>query len=93
MLKIFFPALGVGFSELRQIALTLCHSIVNEASEQFTAYNSGDRRSFAHDTARDLCFGYRYEHPKHHPLFSSSPPNKDKSDRLQQTGSRGVDRR
>jgi hypothetical protein len=34
MLKIFFPALGVGFSELRQIALTFCHSIVNRVPEQ-----------------------------------------------------------
>jgi len=30
MLKFFFPALGVDFSELRQIAMTFCHSIVNE---------------------------------------------------------------
>ena len=29
MLKFFFPALGVGFNDLRQIALTLCHSIVS----------------------------------------------------------------
>jgi hypothetical protein len=34
MLEIFFPALGVGFSELRQIALTFCHSIVNRGTEQ-----------------------------------------------------------
>lgn len=27
--KFFFPALGVGFNELRQIALTLCHRIVS----------------------------------------------------------------
>jgi hypothetical protein len=26
--KFFFPALGVGFSDLRQIALTFCHRIV-----------------------------------------------------------------
>jgi hypothetical protein len=29
MLKIFFPALGVDFSDLSQIALTFCHGIVN----------------------------------------------------------------
>ncbi len=28
MEKFFFPLLGVGFSGLRQIALTFCHSIV-----------------------------------------------------------------
>jgi hypothetical protein len=28
MEKIFFPLLGVDFSELRQIALTFCHRIV-----------------------------------------------------------------
>jgi hypothetical protein len=28
--KIFFPMLGVDFNELRQIALTFCHKIVNE---------------------------------------------------------------
>jgi hypothetical protein len=28
--KIFFPVVGVDFSELRQIALTFCHSFVNE---------------------------------------------------------------
>ena len=28
MLKIFFPAVVVGFSELRQIAVTFCHSSV-----------------------------------------------------------------
>jgi len=28
MEKFFFPMLGVGFSELRQIALTFCHSFV-----------------------------------------------------------------
>jgi hypothetical protein len=27
--KIFFPVSGVDFSELRQIALTFCHSFVN----------------------------------------------------------------
>jgi hypothetical protein len=27
--KIFFPVPGVDFSELRQIALTFCHSFVN----------------------------------------------------------------
>ena len=26
--KIFFPVVGVDFSELRQIALTFCHSFV-----------------------------------------------------------------
>lgn len=34
MLKIFFPALDVGFSELRQIVLTFCHSIVNTFTEE-----------------------------------------------------------
>jgi len=28
MEKIFFPLSGVGFSELRQIALTICHGFV-----------------------------------------------------------------
>jgi hypothetical protein len=30
MRKIFFPMLGVDFNELRQIALTFCHKIVND---------------------------------------------------------------
>jgi len=29
MEEIFFPKLGMGFSELRQIALPFCHSFVN----------------------------------------------------------------
>jgi hypothetical protein len=29
--EIFFPVSGVDFSELRQIALTFCHSFVNES--------------------------------------------------------------
>jgi hypothetical protein len=33
--KFFFPAVGVGFSELRQIALTFCHRIVRDPREQF----------------------------------------------------------
>lgn len=39
MRKFFFPALGVGFSELRQIALTFCHSIVNGVYEQNMVVN------------------------------------------------------
>jgi hypothetical protein len=46
MPKIFFPALGVGFSELRQIALTFCHSIVNCLSEQNLRGNCLGRRIF-----------------------------------------------
>jgi hypothetical protein len=46
MPEIFFPALGVGFSELRQIALTLCHSIVNRIPEQNLICNCVDRRIF-----------------------------------------------
>jgi hypothetical protein len=36
MQKFFFPALGVGFSELRQIAVTFCHSIVNDDEQEFS---------------------------------------------------------
>ena len=39
MRKFFFPVLGVGFSELRQIALTFCHSIVSDMVEQNVARN------------------------------------------------------
>lgn len=39
MRKFFFPALDVGFSELRQIALTFCHSIVNGSGEQNVVIN------------------------------------------------------
>ena len=46
MEKIFFPAWDVDFSELRQIALTFCHSIVNDFSEQFATFYSTRRRSF-----------------------------------------------
>ena len=30
MVKIFFPAFGVGFSELYKVVLTLCHPTVNK---------------------------------------------------------------
>ena len=46
MLKIFFPVLGVGFSELRQIALTFCHSIVNCFTKQNIVCNCHGRRNF-----------------------------------------------
>ena len=35
MRKFFFPAWGVGFSELRQIALTFCHSNVTAVRGKF----------------------------------------------------------
>jgi hypothetical protein len=38
--------LGVGFSELRQIALTFCHSIVKRLREQILKDDSAGRRSF-----------------------------------------------
>lgn len=72
MFKIFFPVLGVGFSELRQIALTFCHSIVNCLQKQNLACNCFDRRSFAHDTARDLRFWNGYERQEYHRSLPSS---------------------
>ena len=46
MLKFFFPLLGVGFNELRQIALTLCHRIVRASAVQNYTHNSCYKRSF-----------------------------------------------
>ena len=56
MLKIFFPALGVGFSELRQIAMTFCHSIVNEFCCGYSPGKPFAARSFAHATDCHFCF-------------------------------------
>jgi hypothetical protein len=39
MVKIFFPLLGVDFSELCNIALTLCHHSVNKIIEQNWSHN------------------------------------------------------
>ena len=33
MVKIFFPAFGVGFSELCKLALPFCHNTVNKIIE------------------------------------------------------------
>jgi hypothetical protein len=38
MAKIFFPALGVDFSELYQLLLPLCHHTVNKIFEQNCQY-------------------------------------------------------
>ena len=43
MLKFFFPVLDVGFSELRQIALTFCHSNVNKKAGE----NKSPKSSFS----------------------------------------------
>ena len=40
MPEFFFPVLDVGFSELRQIALTFCHSNVNEWAVENKYQNS-----------------------------------------------------
>jgi hypothetical protein len=44
--KIFFPLLDVGFNELRQIALTLCHKIVNGRGPEKSPGIRLYRRSF-----------------------------------------------
>ena len=61
MLKFFFPALGVGFSELRQIAMTFCHSIVNEICGAYSLAETICGRSFAHATDRHFCFRSGFE--------------------------------
>ena len=66
MLKIFFPALGVGFSELRQIVLTFCHSIVNVFRWEKTLLKTTTERSFADATDRRFCFRNRVQHSPDH---------------------------
>ena len=39
--EIFFPVSGVDFSELRQIALTFCHSFVNRLHSALTILSPG----------------------------------------------------
>jgi len=45
--KFFFPALGVGFSELRQTALTFCHSSVTGSGAQISRLFAGRYLTFA----------------------------------------------
>jgi hypothetical protein len=46
MRKFFFPLSGVGFSDLRQIALTFCHNSVIDPATKNKPANPARRRSF-----------------------------------------------
>lgn len=41
MVKIFFPAFGVGFSELYKVVLPFCHFYVSKIIEEFWSQNAG----------------------------------------------------
>jgi len=43
MVKIFFPASGVGFSELYKLFMTFCHITVSGIFEQRSVFKSGGR--------------------------------------------------
>lgn len=54
MVKIFFPASGVGFSELCRIGVTFCHTSVSRIFEQnSTEVCGGSAKTFF--TGRQAC--------------------------------------
>ena len=90
MLKIFFPAVGVGFSELRQIAVTFCHSSVkclankNQGlkSVAFIAKIQACAVVLANEEDRHFRFGGGVQRRKNHRTFSIQSGNQGQPHRL-----------